>query len=238
MLPAEGALLEAIHIERSFGARRVLRGVDLSLAPGEVLAVLGPNGAGKTTLLRVLAGLIRPNVGEVRVQGRAFGRDDPETRRAIGFLSHHSLLYDDLSLIENLTFAARLYGLPRPDGLARRRLEEAGLGDRLDERPRGLSRGLQQRAAIARTLLHQPAILLLDEPFTGLDAVASGHLRAQLGAEAARGTALLLVTHHSPEVWDLATRVAVLASGRWLLDTPRPDDAAAFAVRYQELVRA
>ncbi len=238
MLPAEGALLEAIKIERSFGARRVLRGVDLSLAPGQVLAVLGSNGAGKTTLLRVLAGLMRPSAGEVRVRGRPLGRDDLEARRAIGFLSHQSLLYDDLSLIENLTFAARLYGLASPDQVARRCLEEAGLGARLADRPRSLSRGLQQRAAIARAVLHEPAILLLDEPFTGLDAVASDHLRGLLRAEAMRGRALVVVTHLFAEVWDLATRVGVLAGGRWVLDASRPDDAVAFAAHYLELLRA
>ena len=108
-------LLEARGLQRSFGRVRILRGLDLSLRPGEALAVVGPNGAGKTTLLRLLAGLMRPTAGEIRVLGATAGRRaQPQTRRAIGLLSHQSLLYDDLTLLENLTFAARLYGLDRP----------------------------------------------------------------------------------------------------------------------------
>jgi heme exporter protein A len=237
MLPAEGALLEAIDIERSYGPRRVLRGVGLSVAGGEVLAVLGPNGAGKTTLLRVLAGLMRPGRGTVRVRGRVLEREDPEAHRAIGLLSHQSLLYDDLTLLENLSFTARLYGLARPREVARERLDAAGLGQRGNDRPRSLSRGLQQRAAIARAVLHDPALLLLDEPFTGLDALGADLLRGLLRTEAERGRGLIVVTHHLAEVWDLATRVNVLSGGRWVMEGNRPADPMVFGLQYQELLR-
>src|SRR5882724_10459262 len=133
-------LLAARGLRRSYGRVRVLHDIDLTLAPGEALAVAGPNGAGKSTLLRLLAGLMRPTAGEVRVLGRALTGAAAEARRAIGLLSHQSLLYDDLTLAENLTFAARLYGLPRPAESARAALEEAGLGARAGDLPRRLSR--------------------------------------------------------------------------------------------------
>jgi heme ABC exporter ATP-binding subunit CcmA len=231
-------LLEATGLCRSYGRRRVLRDLDLALAAGESLAVAGPNGAGKTTLLRVLAGLSRPERGEVRLEGRALGRDAPEVRRAVGLVSHQTLLYDDLTLHQNLTFAARLYGLPDPSRAARSALEEAGLGPRADESPRRLSRGLAQRAAIARALLHRPRLLLLDEPFTALDAAASERLRAELRARRAQGLGIVLVTHQLSEAWEAATRIAVLVDGRWVCDESLGGPVEAFLPRYQELIGA
>src|SRR5688572_4002620 len=133
------ALLEARGLRRSFGGLRVLRGVDLVVRQGEAVAVAGPNGAGKTTLLRVLAGLMRPEAGEVRVLGHPVRRDGDAGRRVIGFVSHQTLLYDDLTLAQNLTFAARLYRLPRPADAARAALASAGLEARADDSPRRLS---------------------------------------------------------------------------------------------------
>jgi heme exporter protein A len=234
--PAEPTLLSARGLTRAFGALQVLRGVDLDVRPGELLAVAGANGAGKTTLLRLLAGLMRPTAGEVRVRGRRLTRDDPAPRRAIGLLSHHSFLYDDLTPAENLRFTARLYGLGDGAAAARDALEEVGLSARADTPVRHLSRGLLQRAAIARALLHQPDILLLDEPFTGLDAPSADRFRALLAAQLARGRALVLVSHHLAEAWDLATRVAVLVGGRWRLEGARPADLREFHARYAELV--
>src|ERR1043165_3088437 len=159
-------LLAARGLRRSFGRVRVLHDISLSLAAGEVLAVAGPNGAGKSTLLRLLAGLMRPSAGEVRVLGRPVRGSDSHARRAIGLLSHQTLLYDDLTLLENLTFTARLYGMAHARETAMAALEQAGLAARADELPRRLSRGLLQRAAIVRARLHRPRLLLLDEPFT------------------------------------------------------------------------
>ena len=231
-------LLEARGLQRSFGRVRVLRGIDLSLRPGEALAVVGPNGAGKTTLLRLLAGLMRPTAGEVRVMGEPLTRGADRIRSAIGLLSHQSLLYDDLTLLENLTFAARLYGLERPRARAAAALDQAGLGARAGELPRRLSRGLLQRAAIARALLHDPQVLLLDEPFTGLDAVAADRLRTDLRARISQGLGVVLVTHHLAEAWDLATRLAVLVEGRWATEEPRSGPLEAFLPRYLELIGA
>jgi heme exporter protein A len=232
------ALVEARGLQRSFGRVRILRGIDLSLRPGEALAVVGPNGAGKTTLLRLLAGLMRPTAGEVRVMGEPLTRGADRIRRAIGLLSHQSLLYDDLTLLENLAFAARLYGLERPRVRASAALDQAGLGARAGELPRRLSRGLLQRAAIARSLLHDPQVLLLDEPFTGLDAAAADGLRADLRIRLSQGLGVVLVTHHLAEAWDLATRVAVLVDGGWAAEEPRNGTLEAFLPRYLGLIGA
>lgn len=232
------ALLEARGLQRSFGRVRILHGLDLSLRPGEALAIIGPNGAGKTTLLRLLAGLIRPSAGEVRILGQRLGRDVGSARLGLGVLLHQSLLYDDLTLLENLTFAARLYALDRPGAVAAAALEAAGLADRAGDLPRRLSRGLLQRAAIARAMLHSPRLLLLDEPFTGLDATAAARLRTDLQRRLAQGLGAVIVTHHIAEVWDLASRVAVLVGGRWAADEPRTGTLEAFLPRYQELIGA
>jgi heme ABC exporter ATP-binding subunit CcmA len=231
-------LLAARGLRRSFGRVRVLHDIDLTLASGEALAVAGPNGAGKSTLLRLLAGLMRPTAGEVRVLGRPLAAGAPEARRAIGLLSHQSLLYDDLTLAENLTFTARLYGLPRPGDVARAALDSAGLAARANDLPRRLSRGLLQRAAIARALLHQPRVLLLDEPFTSLDAASADRLRDLLAERRGAGLGLVIVTHHLAEVWDVATRVAVLVEGRWVCDEPAAGPLDGFLPRYREWIGA
>ncbi len=227
-------LLAARGLRRSFGRLRVLHDIDLTLAPGELLAIAGPNGAGKSTLLRILAGLMRASAGDVRVLGRPLTAGAGEARRAIGLLSHQSLLYDDLTLAENLTFAARLYGLAGPGAVAREALEVAGLSSRADELPRRLSRGLLQRAAIARALLHRPRLLLLDEPFTALDAASADRLRAMLDVRRADGLGLIIVTHHLAEVWEVATRVAVLVEGRWVCQEPAAGALDAFLPRYRK----
>ncbi|MBA2458557.1 MAG: heme ABC exporter ATP-binding protein CcmA [Gemmatimonadales bacterium] len=238
MPSSDGLVLEARGLSRSFGRMRVLRDVDLTLAAGEALAVAGPNGAGKTTLLRLLAGLMRPSAGEIRVLGRQLTRGSGETRRALGLVSHQSLLYDDLTLLENLIFAARLYGLPHPRDAALAALESAGLAGRAGESPRRLSRGLAQRAAIARALLHGPRVLLMDEPFTALDAAAADRLREELRRRLAGGLGLVVVTHHLSEVWPVANRVAVLVEGRWASDEPRTGPLDGFLPRYHGLIGA
>jgi heme exporter protein A len=238
MPSSDGAILDAVGLERAFGPLRVLRGLDVRVRAGEALVVAGPNGAGKTTLLRVLAGLARPNSGEVRVLGARVGPSNPDARRPIGFVSHQSMLYDDLTVRENVVLAARLYGLPDPGAAAERALAAVALDGRCDERPRHLSRGLLQRASIARALVHAPRLLLLDEPFTGLDGAAAERLRGLLAERLAAGLALVLVTHHLDEAWQLASRVAVLAGGRWVLEEPRVGELAGFLPRYRALVHA
>jgi heme exporter protein A len=236
-MPPEAPLLEARGITRAFGAQRALRGVDLRLGPGEAVAVAGPNGAGKTTLLRILAGLMRPTTGEVRLADGRTPRD-PAARRRVGLLSHQSFLYDDLTARENLHFTGRLYGLGDLAARASRALEEAGLAARADDPVRQLSRGMLQRVAIARALLHEPDILLLDEPFTGLDVPSAARLRGFLAAQRAAGRGLVIVTHHLAEAWGFATHVGVLARGQWAQLGPRPASLEEFLAGYQELVDA
>jgi len=231
--PATSPLLHATSLERRFGAIRVLRGISLTARAGECHLIVGPNGAGKSTLLRILAGLARPNGGSVTLDGTAPGRE-PTSRRAIGLLSHQSHLYDDLSAAENLGFAARLYGLADPAGTARGRLAALGLLERADEPVRRLSRGLLQRVAIARALLHDPRLLLLDEPFTGLDPHATAQVTTMLRAELLRGAAVVLVSHEVREAWPLATHAYALIGGAWALSGPVTGSAEQFLARYRE----
>ena len=228
--------LAARGLERRFGAARAVQGVDLALDAGDLLLVLGPNGAGKTTLLRLLAGLARPTAGTVEIDGRAV-LGSPAARRAVGLISHQTLLYDDLTAAENLRFAAGLYGLTDPEAAARGALDRVALGARADEPLRRLSRGMVQRVAIARALLHRPTVLLLDEPFTGLDTASAARLRAMLRDQLAEGAAVVLVTHQPAEGWELATQVGVLVAGRWVVREPRPAALEPFLERLAEATR-
>lgn len=230
-------LLEATALVRRFGGVRALGGVSLAVAPGELVLLLGPNGAGKTTLLRTIAGLARPSGGRVTVAGRDVHRE-PEARAALGFLSHNALLYDDLTPRENLRFAATLHGLDDAERRIDGALAAAALVERADRPVRGFSRGMLQRLALARALLPDPPLLLLDEPFTGLDFPSAETLRRRLAAERAAGRALVCVTHGPEELWALATRVVVLVSGTVRLDLPRPDDLTAFRTELGQVLVA
>jgi len=214
-----------------------VRGIDLALERGELLLVLGPNGAGKTTLLRMLAGLVRPTAGSVTVDGAPL-LGDPGLRRSIGLISHQTLLYDDLTAEENLRFAAGLYGLADPRGAARAALDRVALAGRAGDPVRSLSRGMVQRVAIARALLHGPSIILLDEPFTGLDHASADQVRAVLDTQRAAGAAIVVVTHNPAEAWEVATHVGVLVRGAWAIQEPRPAALATFQPRFAEAVRA
>jgi heme exporter protein A len=228
-------LLKADSLERRFGAARVLRGVSLDVRIGECHLVVGPNGAGKSTLLRLLAGLARPSAGTVTLEGRLVTRE-PAARRHIGLLSHQSHLYDDLTAAENLTFAARLYGLPTPAAAARNQLAAVGLTDRADEPLRRLSRGMVQRVAIARALLHSPRLVLLDEPFTGLDPHASEQVAGLLAEERSTGRGLVLVSHDVHESWNLATHTHILVRGAWVQSGRREGSLEGFLQRYREVL--
>jgi len=226
-------LLEARNLERRFGAARALAGVSLSVFPGECHLVTGPNGAGKTTLLRLLAGLARPSAGSVSVEGEPLA-GQPLARRGIGLLSHQSQLYGDLTAIENLEFAARLYGVPDPGKTAREGLAAVGLGTRGGDPVRSLSRGMVQRVAIARALLHRPRVLLLDEPFSGLDVQSSEQTLALLSDQRAAGRALVLVTHDPHDAWELATHTHLLVRGSWALSGTREVSLGDFSRRCRE----
>ena len=218
---------------RRFGHRRAVDGVTFSLAPGGCLALFGPNGAGKTTLLRLLGGLLRPTVGTVHVGGAPLGRD-AAARGLVGVLSHQSMLYAPLTARENLEFSARLYGMPDPGAAAERALERMRVLDRADAPVRALSRGLQQRVSVARATVHEPRLLLLDEPYTGLDEAGAAALTELLVALRGAGTALVLVTHNLQEGLALATQVAVMRGGRFVREAARAGlDPERFAADYR-----
>lgn len=223
-------VIEARNLSRRFGSVAALTDLSLTVDPGEVVLLLGPNGAGKTTLLRILAGLCRPDRGTVRVAGaELFG--DPVARQRVGFLSHHALLYADLTPRENLRFVAALHRLHDPDATVAHAIALAGLESHADRPARGFSRGMLQRLALARATMHAPPVLLLDEPFTGLDPVATRLLATRIAAERAAGRAIVAVTHDPSELWTAASHVLVLDAGRVVLHERRPDDLAAFRER-------
>ncbi len=223
--------LEARRLHKRLGNRSALADVDLALEKGRFLTLFGPNGAGKSTLLRVLAGLIPPTSGEVLVEGRPVLAGGAEGRRSIGLLSHASFLYDSLTARENLAFYARLYGLARPGERVQRLLERVGLDLFAGDPVRGFSRGMVQRLAIARAIVHEPRALLLDEPYTGLDQRATEVLTDLLREYKDQGRTILMVSHNYREGLALADEVAVLVAGRVALRRSRgdlnPEDLAA-----------
>jgi len=200
------------RLERSFGRLSVLRGLDLELERGASMALLGANGSGKTTLLRLLAGLLRADGGLCTVLGCRLPLA-ADMRERIGYLGHESWLYGDLSARENLEFYCRLYGV-RDKGAVDSLLARVGLLRAAARRVRSFSRGMVQRLALARTLLHDPELLLLDEPFTGLDRDGVELLEELVTERRAAGTTLLIVTHDLPRVSALADQAVLLGHGR------------------------
>jgi heme ABC exporter ATP-binding subunit CcmA len=234
LAPSGSLVVQTIALRRDFGRRRAVDGVDLSLAVGESLALFGPNGAGKTTLLKLIAGLLAPTSGGVRVLGHAL-RAEPASRASIGLISHQSMLYRALTSLENVEFAAKLYGLKSPREAAMTALERMRVADRARTPVRALSRGLQQRVAIARSIVHEPALLLLDEPYTGLDASGAAALTDMLRELRDARATLVLVTHNVDEGLAVASRAAIMLDGK----VAREDDCAALdAAAYRAAYRA
>lgn len=228
--------VEVRGLHKTFGRRHAVNGVDFSIADGECLVLFGPNGAGKTTLLRVLAGLLKPTAGVARIAGVDLP-GGPEARARVGLLTHATLLYGPLSALENVEFAARLYGVENPRAAALAALERMGVAHRASTSVRQLSRGLQQRVAIARATVHSPRVLLMDEPFTGLDDAGAQALTNMLVAVREAGAALLLVTHNIHEGLSLATQAAVMRDGVFVRQDARASvDPARYAAEYRELL--
>ncbi|MGC9395423.1 MAG: heme ABC exporter ATP-binding protein CcmA [Anaerolineae bacterium] len=228
-------MIEVSRLTKSFGPRRALAGVDLHVAPGECVVLCGPNGAGKTTLLRILATLARPTSGEMRIAGLDPAKAGADVRQYIGFLSHRTLLYDDLTAEQNLAFYARMYAIPDAEARIDTLLERVGLTARRHDLVRTYSRGMQQRLAVARAVLHQPPLVLLDEPYTGLDPLAADALTALLTDLTDEGCTLLLTSHNLQSDVTLNRRAVVLNRGRIVYDAPHTD-AATFPALYRELV--
>src|SRR5687767_4613270 len=198
---------------KRFGLKTVLRGVDFEVQPGEFVALLGPNGAGKTTFLRILASLSRPSLGEVNIAGYRLPNQAAQVRARLGVVSHLPLLYTDLSAEENLRFYARLYGITNYQLRITDVLELIGLETRRRDLVRTFSRGMQQRLAIGRAILHDPDVVLFDEPYTGLDQDASSMLDEVLKTVAAKGRTVVMTSHDLARAEDLATRFDILSRG-------------------------
>jgi heme exporter protein A len=221
----------------SFGGPAVLKGVDLSIEQGDLITVFGPNGAGKTTLLKILAGLLRPAKGTVLIAGVDAARSPTSLRRLIGMISHQPYVYPQLTGRENLEFYAGLYGLVDPRRKAKQMLEQMQLQTAADTEVGTYSRGMQQRLAVARALLHDPRVLLLDEPFTGLDQQGREHLSGLLRDLRSGERTIVMTTHDIDEGLGLSDRLAVLARGRVALETSAAGlDHASFQALYREAV--
>jgi len=198
---------------KRFGLRTILRGVDFEVQPGEFVALLGPNGAGKTTFLRILASLSRPSLGEVNIAGYKLPQQAAQVRARLGVVSHLPLLYGDLSAEENLRFYARLFGINNYELRITEVLEMTGLETRRRDLVRTFSRGMQQRLAIGRAVLHDPDVMLFDEPYTGLDQDASSMLDDVLQTVAAQGRTIVMTSHDLARAEDLDNRFDILSRG-------------------------
>ena len=198
---------------KRFGLKTVLRGLDFEVQPGEFVALLGPNGAGKTTFLRILASLSRPSLGEVHVAGFRLPDEAANVRARLGVVSHLPLLYGDLTADENLRFYARMYNIENLEPRVTEVLEMVGLENRRRDLVRTFSRGMQQRLAIGRAVLHDPEVMLFDEPYTGLDQDASSMLDDVLKTVAAKGRTVVMTSHDLARAEDLATRFDILSRG-------------------------
>lgn len=230
-------MIEVRRLVKRFGLKAVLRGLDFHVEPGEFVALLGPNGAGKTTFLRILASLSRPSLGEVRIAGYRLPAQADAVRRRLGVVSHLPLLYGDLTAEENLRFYGRMYGV----GDLNVRIEEVlhliGLWPRRRDLVRTYSRGMQQRLAIGRAVLHEPEVMLFDEPHTGLDQEASSMLDHVLGEVAARGRTVVMTSHDLARAADLASRFDVLSRGIITASIPREEiDSRDLLAYYRQAV--
>jgi heme exporter protein A len=207
-------MIEVTRLIKRFGPKTVLRGLDFQVAQGEFVALLGPNGAGKSTFLRILASLSRPNLGRVSIAGYALPDHAAEVRQRLGVVTHLPLVYGELTAEENLRFYGRMYGVERLEKRIDEVLDQVGLAGRRRDLVRIYSRGMQQRLAIGRAVLHDPEVLLLDEPHTGLDQDASEMLDTALRAVSARGRTVVLTSHDLARVTGLAERFDVLTRGK------------------------
>jgi heme ABC exporter ATP-binding subunit CcmA len=214
-------LVRVAGLVRVFGAQRVLDGVDLDVAAGEAVGVLGPNGAGKTTLLKIVATLLRPTRGTAEVGGYDCTRAAEAARTMLGVVAHGAHVYEDLTARENLAFWLRLHGRRAERDALSAALADVDLERQADARVRTFSAGMRRRLSLARLALTRPRVLLLDEPFAGLDQRARKWLEGRLETLKAGGAALLMATHSFGRELGLTDRLAILVAGRVVLDTPR-----------------
>lgn len=227
------AIIEIKRLSKAYGLLPVLQGLDFSIRRGEWVLLFGANGSGKTTLLRLLSGLSRPSAGTIRIGGWELPREAMAVRAQIGLVAHRPLLYENLTAAENLDFFGKLYGLAADERTYRGRdsLRQAGLTRSADRIVRTFSRGMKQRLSIARATLHQPAILLLDEPYSGLDQAACQSLDDLLAAAQEAGRTIILSTHQLSRAPEAAGRALLLSGGKIAYDgASDPGNLAEFCV--------
>ena len=227
--------LESQDIRKTFGHFTALGGITLGVKRGEFVALFGRNGAGKTTFLKVAATLVRATHGKLAIEGVDIREEPENARRHIGFLSHNTYLYRDLNPVENLRFFGRLYGTSHLEDRIQTLLERVGLHRRKLDPVRSFSRGLHQRLGLARVMLHDPSIILLDEPYTGLDANAVDMLNQILDESSASGKTVILTTHDFEQGLRGATRAIIIDRGKVVLDAPAKD--AAVREAYSQYIR-
>ena len=231
-------MITTVQLTKQFGPFLALRGIDLDIRPGEFVTIVGPNGAGKTTLLRILATLSRPTHGHVSIAGHALPKGADEARRQIGLLSHQPLLYGDLTAEENLRFFGKMYDVPALEARILELLDRVELIDRRQDRARTFSRGMQQRLAIARALLHDPAVVLLDEPFTGLDPRASDRLEEMLHLLRDGKRTVVMTIHDLERGWAMCDRALVLARGKIVYQARTTEvDVATFRSEFKRVTQ-
>ncbi|MBI4728852.1 MAG: ABC transporter ATP-binding protein [Acidobacteria bacterium] len=233
-LPAVGIRLAGVR--KSFGYQVALDGIDLEIPHGSSVALMGPNGAGKTTMLKVVAGLAAPTEGTVTVAGVDMRRAGAGLRALVGYVAHESMLYLDLSLRENLVFHAKLFGIARAGEAAEAAAERMTVAASLDRPVRALSRGMRQRAAIARALLHSPLVLLMDEPYTGLDEAAAASLEELLLELHTPERTMIVTVHEVSRALAGAERLVALKDGRVALDRRIEGDSEELSWTYRPLL--
>lgn len=215
--------IQAEGLKKSFGNFDALRGVDLHVKRGEFMTLFGPNGAGKTTLIKLLATLTNPTSGTLSVYGYDVRKDVNNIRSVIGVISHDPYLYDNLSAFENIKFFGTLYGLDDLDNRARSVIKQVGLERRMNDLVRTFSRGMKQRLTVARAIVHEPKILLLDEPYTGLDQHGAQIFGEMLSDLKSQRRTILMTTHNIDEGLDLSDRIGILAKGKIVLDCSKTE---------------
>lgn len=234
-MPSEFDTLTVVDLARYYGRRKALSQVSFTCAAGDIIGLLGPNGAGKSTLLNILATLLSPSRGRVQYGDRTAPDAGADIRASIGMLGHDLFLYPELTARENLVFFGRLYGLSEVSGRVTAALARAGLAERGDDYVSGFSRGMRQRVALERALLHEPRLILLDEPFTGLDQASARHLVDRLRERQQAGCVIVLATHDLDIVDGVLTRAVFLRNGR---QVGEPVPGTALRDRYQQAMQS
>ena len=229
-------ILKAKNIEKSFGSLRVLNNINLTISKGEKYALFGSNGAGKTTLIKILSTILPPDSGELTLFGKKCEKRLKNIKSKIGFMSHNTFLYNDLSAIENLNFYANLYSIKNKDERIENLLKEVGLYHRSNDRIGLFSRGMKQRISLARSILHNPEIIFLDEPFAGLDVKAQKILNEVILRLNQHGTTFIFIIHNIGEIIDITDRIGILSKGEIVYEF-EGDKKKDFSKLYQAILR-